>query len=496
MALIQAALYSLPSLYVIWTVYTWIYNTYFHPLARFPGPKLAAMSTMWKMWRYMIARDFIPRMVEVHSQYGNVVRVSPNELHFSDPDVYNELYNSHRRWPKYSLLYGPMTDGVSVWSILDYASAKKRRETLLSHFSRKSILELQHLINILCAAISRQHAAGQSSDFTHAFKCFSLDTITSVCFATSTDAINAPDFKSPVLLAMHSAVGILQTFIYFPVVRSIMGKIPPSMLFKMTTLLDGYNEIRQILAKQVRDILADPAILTAVPHPTIYHSLISPASQDPTVSLSFADLVDDAYVLVFAGVDTSSAAITTGVIHCIEDIRVYKALKQELKEAWPDLSNVPRYETLEKLPYLTAVVKESLRLSHGVTSPLPRVVPEEGGILGGHAIPGGTVVGMSCCFVHNNETVFEEAYKFKPERWLGGHGKDLEPYLVPFSKGTRSCVGMNLGYCEVYLCLANIFRRFEMQFDGVSAADYKWVDLYVPVPVGPDIRIFATPVSS
>ena len=62
----------------------------------------------------------------------------------------------------------------------------------------------------------------------------------------------------------------------------------------------------------------------------------------------------EAYVLVFAGTDTSSNTVVTGLMHVLADEHVYQKLKQELTTAWPDLSTRPRLEELEKLPYLVS----------------------------------------------------------------------------------------------------------------------------------------------
>lgn len=53
-----------------------------------------------------------------------------------------------------------------------------------------------------------------------------------------------------------------------------------------------------------------------------------------------------------------------------------------------------------------------------------------------------TVVEMSSHIVHRNATLFEDPDVFKPERWLGEDGKKLERWLVPFSRGPRSCLGL------------------------------------------------------
>lgn len=53
-----------------------------------------------------------------------------------------------------------------------------------------------------------------------------------------------------------------------------------------------------------------------------------------------------------------------------------------------------------------------------------------------------TVVGMSSIFVHNNDALYKDALTFNPERWLGPDSKGLDTWLVPFSRGPRSCLGL------------------------------------------------------
>jgi cytochrome P450 len=71
-------------------------------------------------------------------------------------------------------------------------------------------------------------------------------------------------------------------------------------------------------------------------------------------------------------------------------------------------------------------------------------------------------VGMSALFIAKNPAIFPDPESFLPERWTGESAKTehLERYLLAFGKGTRSCVGINLAYAELYTILATIFRRF------------------------------------
>ncbi|EEB89503.1 hypothetical protein MPER_12387, partial [Moniliophthora perniciosa FA553] len=75
-------------------------------------------------------------------------------------------------------------------------------------------------------------------------------------------------------------------------------------------------------------------------------------------------LICEGLDLHIAGSDTVGNACTIGTRHLVNDVRVREKLQAELDETWPDKDVPSKLEKLEKLPYLTAVIKKSLRLSH------------------------------------------------------------------------------------------------------------------------------------
>jgi hypothetical protein len=92
------------------------------------------------------------------------------------------------------------------------------------------------------------------------------------------------------------------------------------------------------------------------------------------------------------------------------------------------------------------------------------------------------VVSQSPRFVSLSEEVFARPHEFLPDRWLQPGSKALESWLVAFSKGPRSCLGIryalecfrfsdeinvlrSLAYCELYLAFAYLFRRFDVRED-------------------------------
>lgn len=78
---------------------------------------------------------------------------------------------------------------------------------------------------------------------------------------------------------------------------------------------------------------------------------------------------------------------------------------------------------------------------------------------------------MSYYFLHNNPSIFPEPSKFDPTRWLGPQATELEKWLVPFSRGPRACIGMNLAWCELRICFAHLMRKFDMEIDP---SGYVW----------------------
>lgn len=71
-----------------------LYRITFHPLARVPGPKLAAMSDFW--YAKNIVQGRMAKLgLEMHKKYGDVVRVGPNEVWFNTPEAFDQIYCTH-----------------------------------------------------------------------------------------------------------------------------------------------------------------------------------------------------------------------------------------------------------------------------------------------------------------------------------------------------------------------------------------------------------------
>ena len=235
--------------------------------------------------------------------------------------------------------------------------------------------------------------------------------------------------------------------------------ISPSFDLMFSTLRAAEKQIAQIKA-QPRSTYLDLA------HPTLFHEILQ--SNLPESDKSVDRLKDEAAIVVGAGTLTSSWTLSVATYYLLSSPHILRKLKTELRSAVPANSNntpiIPPLSAIENLPYLAAVIQEANRLSYGTATRLQRISPDrpltfcDRTLNKDWTIPPNTPVGMTSVLVHQDESVFPNARSFTPERWLDN--PRLERYLVSFSKGSRQCLGINLAYAELKICLAAIFSRF------------------------------------
>jgi cytochrome P450 len=129
---------------------------------------------------------------------------------------------------------------------------------------------------------------------------------------------------------------------------------------------------------------------------TIYHRLMDAEAYRNKTVPSAGSLYEEAQALMFAGADTVGNTLMLGTYHLLKQPETLQKLKSELAAAWPSLDGKePKIRQLENLPYLNAVIKESLRLTSGVVSGLLRVVPPTGATIAGVSVPPGVCFCMT-----------------------------------------------------------------------------------------------------
>lgn len=128
----------------------------------------------------------------------------------------------------------------------------------------------------------------------------------------------------------------------------------------------------------------------------------------------------------------------------------------------------PEFADLSKLPYLTAVIKECMRVLDSLAALTSRCLPRDMEVFG-YRLPKGLQVYVPGNVYSHLEEYFDEPEVFKPERWLSGKNYD---FYIPFSYGPRDCVGQRLGMQEMQLTLLLLLPRFKMKLTNGETFNY------------------------
>jgi cytochrome P450 len=259
----------------------------------------------------------------------------------------------------------------------------------------------------------------------------------------------------------------------------------------------GLFSFRAMRGAQVKEVLANPESLNDQPYPIIYHRFLDPEAQKGGQPIPDAtSLFNEAQVLMFVGADTVANTLMTGFFHILSQPALQNRLRDEVLDVWPDTDSLPPFETLETLPLLTGTIKEALRVTPGVPAPCTRIESATGAMIFGSKIPPATTAGMSILFVHNSSVIFKSPETFDADRWLAEDSKTLDQWLVAFSKGPRSCLDVNLGWCELYIAYATMMQHFDMRINGTTAEDLDWTDRFIPSYHGKHLRAWCQPVTA
>ncbi|RVX68772.1 hypothetical protein B0A52_07658 [Exophiala mesophila] len=489
-----------------------IYRLFFHPLAKFPGPKYAAISR-WHEYYYDVhlQGQFLFYIKTLHDKYGPIVRITPDELHILDSDYWETAFTKAGRVDKYDWLSARFGNENSVLSTAPAELHRVRREALNPFFSRKRIIHLQAIIrsklNILIAKVGEASKAKTPLTISRGYMAFAEDVIMQYCFAHDYNALNTPEWK-PILHDPFQAVSISGNMsLQFPLLPKVLNQLPQNWLVKLEPLYALVFRMQRDFAKQIINLKGGKIDVLAAEsgHTTVFSEILH--GDLPPEQKSDIRLQDEAQLLIGAGLATTGWTLSVGTFHLLTNPPVLARLTKELKEALPnasvaDASTPLEWTELEKLPYLSACIKEAVRLSYSTTSRNARLYSKPMQYRE-WTIPPKTPVSMSIYFLNHDEEIYPNSTSFVPERWLGNpktkNGSSLDRYFLGFGKGTRSCLGINLAYAELYLTFAAMFRYFEFDLYQTDHSDVDLAhDFFLPFPRldSQGIRVTARPTKA
>ncbi|RHZ49181.1 cytochrome P450 [Aspergillus thermomutatus] len=476
---------ALGAVYLLWLV---LDRLYLSPIARFPGPKLAALTHLYEFyWDTICCGQFTFQIARLHDKYGPIVRIGPNELHVSDPEYYEVIYSRDSPRNKYEYYQRTLNAPFALLNTIDHHQHRQLRAQLNPFFSnariRKQEAAIKALVDKLCRRLEELKNTGQPLHIEHALTCYTTDVITDYSMGDGYHYLDAPDFIPQWYGTLN---GTAKTMVFIrpvawalPLLLALPERVTAWLNPGMELFFDFQRRCRKMIKRIVaaHEEKADKSVQNAG-RANIFDDILS--SDLPAQHKSETRLAQEMQVMVSAGAETTAKAITYILFYLLNDPKTMEKLKAELETVGED----PPLIQLEQLPYLTGVMLEGIRLSYGVTARLPRIAPFNALKFRDWTIPPGTPVSMSCLLMHHDETIFPDSHRFKPERWLDpAERKRLEKYMVAFSKGSRQCIGMHLAKAEILLSVSTLLRRMNLELYETTVEDVAVKhDIFIPFP--------------
>ena len=335
---------------------------------------------------------------------------------------------------------GPILGAGSVL-VLEQAAHRRARKLLTPPFHGDRMRAHGQLMRDIARERIAHLEVGTSFSVQDVAQAISLEVILQAIFGVrGTERLARFD------RAVRDVMGALGPYVGFAFLRHSFGGFGPWARFQrrrvaLAALVD--EEIASRRSGERRDTPED--IL----------SLLLAARDEDGGTMENAEIFDQLLTLVAAGHETTMIALSWAFHWLHRNPEALARLHAELAA----LPGAPEPQTLNRLPYLDAVIQETLRLYPVVPLATRRLArPFE---LKGFTLPAGLTVGLATGLVHYREDIFPEPTRFRPERFLDKSFGAAEYF--PFGGGARRCLGAAFAMYELKVVLGTLLGTLRLR---------------------------------
>ena len=289
---------------------------------------------------------------------------------------------------------------------------------------------------------------GQPYDVSFLFGDAISNVVCSICFGTRFEYTDPVFSKLVQMLRFIIESNVLTTPVNF---IPIMRLLPEPKLF--TSVMDTIENVQKWMEnqtekhretydpKEIRDML------------DLYLSKEDEENGDLCAANIHRIILD----LFMAGTDATATDLRWALLFLIHHPNVQSKCQEEL-DAVIGSGRPATLADRKELPYMDAVIHETLRLIATFTIPH---AAECDTTLAGYDIPKGTMVMVNLAAVHLNSKYFKNPKEFQPERFIGPDGTfQKHDAFIAFGMGPRNCMGESLARSELFLFLTSMLQRF------------------------------------
>lgn len=466
-----------------------IYRLYFHPLRHYPGP------WSWAVWRLPWIRSTVKGtiahdLLELHRQYGPVVRVAPDELSYVTPDASKTIYQSNPEFSKDPMHLPPFHNGTPGILAADKRNHSRYRRLLSGGFSDKGMRAQQPMIqrhvNLLLQRLRERSTSG-SQDISQWYNWTTFDIIGDLAFGDSFGCLQN--------VKTHDWIASIQGNVKaIPIINAIrrlkldwvIPLIAPKKLLEM----------RQRNAKFTKGKV-DQRLRLGASRGDLWDDVMEGTEKESGSRMSRQEMISNASAIVLAGSETSATLLSGCTWFLLKNPHHLRKLEIQVRSTFASETEIDLI-SVGKLDYMLAVLDEALRLYPPVPVQSNRIVTKGGAMIAGQWVPEGvslthfhprrkfvtdrnpnpqTSVAVQQYAACRSSVNFRRPDEFLPQRWLGDpeFAGDRREASQPFSIGPRSCIGRQLAYAEMRLILAKILWHFDLRLDESKMGERDWL---------------------
>jgi cytochrome P450 len=421
--------------------------------------------------------EYVEDFAKVYGDNFTIWRNSETHLvYFSHPQALEQIFTANSSYFETGggggILKFLLGDNSLI--LLDGDRHQRQRQLLTPPFHGERMRNYGQSIQEITQQVSNEWVMGKPFNIRTSMQEITLRVILRVVFGVDESLMfqQLRQLLTSVLDLMGSSW--MSTALFFQFMQKDWGAWSP-----WGRIIRQLEQIDQLIYTLIQERRTQSA-----PHRQDILSLLISARYDDGQPMSDTELRDELMTMLVAGHETTASALTWAFYWIARLPEVRQKLLQELFT----LGVNPEPNNIAKLPYLTAVCQETLRLYPIVMNGFLRIVKSPIEIMG-YNLPKGTVIVPSIYLAHHREEVYPQSQLFQPQRFLE---KQFSPYeYLPFGGGNRRCIGLAFAQYEMKIVLATILSQFQVSLVNKRSVRPVRRGLTLAAPSG--LKMVATP---
>ncbi|KAJ0325640.1 hypothetical protein COL922a_013629 [Colletotrichum nupharicola] len=369
---IPQILISATCLWLLFHLGRGIYQAYFSPLHRVPGPKLWVIIPIIPKIKILLG-TIDQDLRQPHRKYGNAVRWSPDHITFTTSEAWETIYgHKHGQFPKYnsSEQFEPQSNILFA----DDANHVRIRRGVSHAFSPKALAEQEPLIyeyvDKLVWRLSDVAESRMPTEMGRWFHIASFDIVGDLTFGESLGGLDHNELHyvvTHVLLFIERAKKLFE-------LNSLLG--PLRWIVMPIIARDAEKGFRDVFTYTRSAVQRRIDIDGELDRRDFMQGLLR--GKDEKLISSMEEIITNANTIFVAGSDTTATLMTAATFYLLSNPEAYKRAVTEVRSAFQSAAEINFTNATARLPYLLAVLNETFRLYPPVPSVNERMVPNTG----------------------------------------------------------------------------------------------------------------------